>query len=182
MSARTIIDRLVVIWGSPESVDDPAYIAEIDKAVKGTSPALLEMAADWLIKNYRGARFPTPAQIVNALREVTPAPTVAEGERHVEWSPEAMAQARRLIQSEMGRKAAREGWILSLHDYCRKHGDLPPYTEIGDVIKSARGFDEAYASLSSMKESAFKKALINLGDSMLERRNKYAAIAMGGDA
>lgn len=84
-----------------------------------------------------------------------------------------------LIRSDMGRKAADEGWILSLFDFIEEKGRLPSNEpEIWKLKESARGFDDAYAQCER-GGWPFAEAVRKLGDSMLERRNKLASLALG---
>ena len=178
----SIIKRLSVVWGSPESLDDAAFVEEINRVTDGVSPAILERAANYLISNYRGSKFPTPAQIVNAIRESAPPISPPEGPKYPEWSHEALATADRLIQSEIGRTAAREGWILSLHDYCRKHRCLPDNRDIRQLKAAAEGFNSAYSECCRGNGGTLGKSLRRFGDVFLAKREKYARMALGEDA
>jgi hypothetical protein len=51
-----------------------------------------------------------------------------EGARKVggdPWTAERVEEADRLIQSDVGVRAAQEGWIIALHDWCRENRELP---------------------------------------------------------
>ena len=41
------------------------------------------------------------------------------------WSKPRIEKADELINSDIGRRAANEGWIIALHDYCRERCDIP---------------------------------------------------------
>lgn len=84
-----------------------------------------------------------------------------------------------LIRSDMGRRAAEEGWILGLFEFIETRGRLPSgEPEIWTLRESARGLDDAYAECARGGWD-YAEPLRKLGDSMLERRNKLAAIALG---
>jgi hypothetical protein len=71
----------------------------------------------------------------------------------------------------MGKRAARDGWVLSLHDFCRKHGRLPQHHEVDKLKAAAKFFDEQYAIAVRGAAGPNSKALARLGDKMLARRN-----------
>jgi hypothetical protein len=76
--------------------------------------------------------------------EMAFAEEAGEGARKVggdPWSDERVEEADDLIQSDLGRQAAQEGWIIALHDYCRENRELP-------------GVDRA----AKIRASAFKRA------------------------
>lgn len=87
--------------------------------------------------------------------------------------------AYKLIRTEMGRQAAREGWILGLFDFIETRGRMPKgEPEVWTLRESAKGLDEAYDECVRGGWE-FAEPLRKLGDSMLERRNKLAALALG---
>jgi hypothetical protein len=53
------------------------------------------------------------------------------------WSSERIEEADRLIQSDLGRQAAQEGWIVALHDYCRENRELPGIDRAAKLRKAA---------------------------------------------
>jgi len=94
------------------------------------------------------------------------------------WTTAAVATADRLIVCDLGRLAADEGWILSLHDFCRKNRALPNDRQVGDLRLAARRFDEAFALARSLKTKQ-GRALMELGATMLAGRDDCARIAYG---
>lgn len=99
-------------------------------------------------------------------------------ERIAGWSEKDIAIADKLIVGPLGREAAANGWILGLHDFCRHNHRLPSENEKGRVILESSEFDEAFADCCAGRGGAAGEALKRLGESMLARRNKYAAMAM----
>lgn len=182
-----MIARLAIVYGQPDSPDPVAFLEEFSKLLANYSEKTLDEATDKVLKKHRGRQWPTPAECIAACDEVLQFDRAAEARRpatienYPDWSHDAIARANKLIQSPMGRQAAKEGWISALWDYCRVSGDLPDSEAAISHCKSvARGFDEAYAQVCRgeglpMLNAALKK----LGDSMLERRNKLAALALG---
>jgi hypothetical protein len=67
---NTMIKRLMVIFGTPESHDPEAYLAEIERVLSPYSQTTLHDAADHLLETYRSRVWPTPAQCVKACQDV----------------------------------------------------------------------------------------------------------------
>lgn len=182
-----MLARLGVIYGQPDSPDPVAYLEEMSRMLSRYSESVLDQAADLVLKTHRGRNWPTPAECIRACEDVLETDRAKEArkagtvENYPEWSVTAIERANTLIQSPLGRQAAREGWISPLWDYCRHAGELPDNEAAIHRCKViAKGFDEAYAQGEGHPQLA--AALKKLGDSMLERRNKLAALALGGAA
>lgn len=180
--SNSLLNRLAVIYGAPDSEDPGAYLGEVAKLLSGFSEAELSKAGDALLSSHRGRQWPTPAQCVEACqnaKEAGSTPRAPEGPRHPEWSREARAVADRLVVSDMGRIAADEGWALALHDFCRVARRLPNATEQHRLKRTAKAFDEAYAECCRGEGGLLGASLRNLGESMLQRRERYAGKAYG---
>lgn len=178
-----LLARLCVLFGQPDSVDPAAYLMEIANQIDRFSEADLEKAGDRIIANHRGRTFPTPGEIISACIDVRSSQSrevVPEGRKHIEWSNARVDLADKLIATPMGRAAASEGWVLSLHDFIRTKGRLPEQGEIGAIKAKARGFDEAYAAVCAGRGGVCSGALRKLGDTFLEKRNKFGRVAAGG--
>lgn len=186
---REFLARLQNVYGPPFGDNPDGFLAEYARLLGHYSPAILEAAADRLLATHKGPhRWPRISECVKACEDVI----VAAGkdrrlseparDRNPDWSPEAIARANKLIQCDLGQRAAQEGWITQLWDYCRKYRELPSTHEIerglprdprkyGGLIAEARRFDEAYGRTS--EGSQMRK----LGDAMLARRDRLSAIA-----
>lgn len=178
--SNTLLDRLMVIFGAPESDDPRLYLDEVGKLLAKYTPEVLDRAADILIRTHKRNSFPKPSDIVTVCEDVLSMKTISAPlpPKHPEWTPERVKLADKLIVSDMGRIAADEGWILSLHDFCRKKSRLPSEHEIDRIKRDARGFDDAYGLVCG-KPDAISIKLKQLGKTMLERRNRYAEMAHG---
>lgn len=183
MSNR-LLARLCVVYGQPDSPNPAAYLAEISHLIERGkyTNAELENAGDRVIANHRGRSFPTPGEIISACADTRAAKseTVPETPVDPQWSNASFAIADRLIKTPMGRVAATEGWILSLHDFIRREHRLPEPREIGPIKARARGFDDAYAEVCRGGGGVCSAALKRLGDTFLDKRAKYAR--MTGEA
>lgn len=179
--SNPLLDRLLVVFGPPQSDDPAAYLAEVQKLIKAYSSAELDKAADLLLRSHKW--FPKPADIVVACadaREIlTPAKTPDNlNFNTLDWKKENLDRADRLIQSELGRKAADEGWILGLWDHYRKTPRQPSPKEIIRAKQKAEEFNEAYRSAQTNDLSRYIN-LPKLGDLILARRAQKAALTQG---
>lgn len=182
----TLVQRLAVVFGEPTHSPDPqAFAAEVMRLTKAYSAADHQRAADIVARTYRPTAsrpWPSISEIVMACVDAQDenVPRAPAKELHPEWSSRAVAKAYDLIRSPIGKKAADEGWILSLWDHCRKAGKLPTPNEAMRCQAQARGFDDAYA-MASKGGNVVSRSLVNLGNTMLARRDRLACHAHGED-
>lgn len=179
--SNPLLQRLVVVFGPPQSEDPPAYLGEIEKLISKYTPTELDKAADLLVRSSKW--FPKPAEIAVACadaREIlTPSqPFDPAKKKNLDWTKEALDRADRLIQSELGRKAASEGWILGLWDHYRKTPRQPTPKEIISFKEKADGFTEAYRDAQRFDFCRFI-GMPKLGDLILARRAQKAALTDG---
>lgn len=179
-----LVARLCLMFGTPDTPNPQAWFAEMDRLVKSYSDDELNRAADFVLKTYRGKAFPSVAVMLSACEdarhEMAPARKIDNSATYEAWSEARMAQADRMICCAMGRKAAEEGWIFSLHSFIRENQRLPGQHELGQVKLTAKRFEEAYQDCSEGRGGLAGASLRRLGDSMLERRAELARLAMGG--
>jgi hypothetical protein len=157
----------------------------------GYDEDVLQRAATRIVRSEtRDRRFPLPAVCRQVCEEIVKAdkasqpPTIEDRAKDLKGNADWQYRlADDLIMCEMGRRAAREGWILSLHDFCRINGRLPTADwEIRKCIDGARGFDKAYEEVLNGAGGVCAKALEALGDTMLKRREALRARVLGKEA
>jgi hypothetical protein len=173
--SNALLARLCIVYGQPDSHDPTAYLAEVAKMLARYTAADLQRAGDHIIRTHKFRSFPTPAQIVVACEDARPQQMTPEMKGDPSWSKEAIAHADRLVNCELGRRAAHEGWILGLHDYCRKHGALPPSAKVGVIISDAR-FVDGVAD-GSIDAGACAPALRRLAKTFQRKRGEIVARA-----
>jgi len=184
-----LLVRLGVMYGRPDSTDPKAFIAEYARQLHEFVPSELTVATDLLLKSReQKTTWPSVKECLDACRAArglarakSAPPRQWEQEAHPEWSPQRRQLANALITSDMGLRAAEEGWIGALWDFCRNHQRLPHGREISKVKETAIGFDDALAQCRAGGwESAW--ALKKLGESILKRRERLVDVAHGADA
>lgn len=182
-----LIARLAVMFGPADFSDDPrAFLSEIARLTKAYSEEALDKAADLLIRSHRPTQlkpWPSPSEICVAcadaqemIRPSEPFNPIAE--RNRDWTREACERADRMIQSDLGQRAADEGWILGLWDHYRQTPRQPTPKEIIVAKNKAFEFDQAYKKAMTTPVGRMLN-LPKLGDAILARRNQKAALTQG---
>ena len=90
---------------------------------------------------------------------------------HDAWCREQCAKTDRLMRSDLGRRAARDGWICSLWDYCRASGKLPETQGQVDLIR-------AQHNDAALKRRRSGPAML---DKWLQRENRLMALTVRAD-
>lgn len=179
---RPMVEMLLTVWGEPNSTDADKYLAQVAKAVEGYSDEIQRKAAEHLSQNYRSSRYPLPADCRKAC--MTIAEEMSDGSKRVainpypEWSRKRIASADAMMRSELGKRAADEGWALGLHDFLRNNQRHPTEYEAANIIRASRLFDEAYEAASN-NNTPLGRMLKQLGDEMLRKRELSVNIAYG---
>lgn len=178
-----LIQRMTIVYGVPDHTAPQEFYAELARLMKSYCEEELDKAADLVIRSHKGRTWPAVSEMLTAcadaremLRLSAPAD---EDAKYPEWSKRARFFAFKSLHSEMGRRAAKEGWLLGLEKFLREKMRAPDEREISDLKRSARGFDDAYGQVLAGKGGALAPALKTLGGTMLERRNQLAAITQG---
>lgn len=65
-----MLERLLIVYGDPDSHDPKAYMAEVARLMSKYSDTTLHDATDHLLATHRGRMWPTPAQCINACQDV----------------------------------------------------------------------------------------------------------------
>ena len=68
--SNIMLERLMIVYGDPDSHDPKAYMAEVARLMRKYSDDTLRAATDHLLATHRGRMWPTPAQCINACQDV----------------------------------------------------------------------------------------------------------------
>lgn len=149
------------------------------------SPEVLERAATDISRSRKDRRFPTLADCLSACYEAkkwldaqNPVLPRDAGKKAGDNSESRYALADDLVRGPMGREAARDGWILALHDFIRQNMRLPDAGEVHRIKISIRDFEEAYEK-TLRGGWAGASALAQLGDKMAARREELRQMVLG---
>lgn len=134
-----------------------------------------------------GTMFPKPVECLAAcdkakdLKSVRATPLLEtqeavrkRAERNASWTAERIQLADELCAgTALGKRAAREGWVLHLHDFCRENMRLPDAEQIDQLIRHAVNFQDFVAKLT-MDSDGLVKSFGNWGQSYLRTGEKIA--------
>lgn len=166
-------------FGDPrlaEGVEEKDFYADFIRELSYYSDRCLTLAGQKLVASREKRIFPTLAACIGACREVSmqlaaEGPVQPRKDRNPEWSKEAYAEANRLICSEIGRRAAAEGWIIGLWDFCRENRRWPNNFEAKRVMdkslstwRELQFIEDDEATLSNPKQliKSFKRQRAHL--------------------
>lgn len=175
--AKEVISRFMAVFGEPKTPDPDGFLVEFAQCLSGCEATALRKAADTLIR--RSTFWPKPAEVLELVSEI-----LAERDRlrvgalPVVSFPQQMRDANKMIQCPLGERAAAEGWIRGLWDFCRIRGRLPGDYEIGSLITSSRRHDETVADLAR-NPTGLDRALLDLAAGMNERAKQLGEIVDG---
>lgn len=162
------------------------WLASMMRNLRGYGGSVLEIAAQKIIDTRTDRRFPLPAECKKvcddiASREVVEKATLLPNNKRLpEFSDARVKLADDLVMCPMGREAAKDGWILALHDFARDNMRLPAGGEIQKTKAVRKGFDDAYYDVISGNGGFCSPALKVLGDKMIARRQQLADMVLHG--
>ena len=179
------LNPLIALYGDLGTDDTDLVLDLYTKTLAGFADDVLEGGFAHVAGTYIPSKrnpWPSPAICKKACEKITGERQAKQAHKpekpiYPEWEPSAIAVADNLIDCEMGRRAAREGWIVGLHDYCRKHHKLPSPYETGDMIANAKFVDRCAAGAVNM--GAMHSALVGFAEAFLARRESLARKVLG---
>lgn len=189
-SASDFVDSVLQIWPPFrwDEVQEKAWTQLMVRNLDGFKPAVLDRAFQDMVARRKETRIPTPAECIAACTEakrwleMETNDGKLPGHRidpHDEWSTERCRLAHDLKRSDIGKQAAREGWIVSFWHFCRRHQRVPNGREIDQCKQDSAGIDELYGKAMRGECGPMSEALANLGHSILDKRRKWSEEAMG---
>lgn len=188
MSSEAFIQRMIVLYGPPETMDDDAFLKEYTDILRPFDGEMLKAAGDHIRATHKRARWPNPAEVIEALdlaqqkrNEVNDRRIAAERAEHDggSWSRHRMAVASKAMRSPLGIRAADEGWITQLWDFYRENLRYPSGYEIQRLIDGNAEFEHTVDSLENARVGTIAGVLFKLGNTMRMRGHQLAEIARG---
>lgn len=183
--ASKFMDRLVALYGELGTDDQDLVIEVYVKQLEGFDDEVLSQAFEKVAGSYMPSKrnpWPAPSickktcERVLADRKATQ-PQKPEPPKYPDWTQSAFAQADRLLVGPIAERAAREGWVLGLHDHYRKTPAPPSELEIRDMIANAQFVDRCAAGAVEMGKC--HQALQNMANGFLAKREKLARRVLG---
>jgi hypothetical protein len=183
--------RFVDRKGNHDPAREKEWLRSIVEAIGYYEPDVLQAAAQRIIDTRNDRRFPLPSEIRKVCAEVIddrrkaslPVHPAAGDKKLSPWSPERVKLANELVQTEIGRRAAREGWLLILHDWVRANGELPRSdSKIRELAGEKVHFEKAYSDCVRGWGGPAGKQLAELGDKMIAREAELRVMVLGEGA
>jgi hypothetical protein len=182
---QKVLSRLGNIW--PKKLDDDGVVewfAEYESLLRNYEPWVLDAATTRIIGSKKTPGFPLPREVIDACEQV-----LADDRRvkpRLDVGPDKANPyklASELIQCELGRRAAREGWVLTLRDFVARNGRLPQGDiEIKKLIKIRDQFQQNLIDCIDGNGGLLGGPLSKLGRTMARREYEIAQRVLGPDA
>ena len=170
----------------PENADKTTIYGAYARALSQYSDRVLQRAADEMLATRSQRKFPLLAECLEACRNAQDE-IAGEAKRENDsarqsakskdpWSPERVHLADGMMRSELGREAAKEGWIVSLHDFCREEGRLPNKFE-AERVRSAALARKAERERREQEFGGNPKLIQVVAKAMEAKRARLSALA-----
>lgn len=181
-----------------EDYQEKAWAETLDAELSGFSAEVIKAAQKQIVRT-RKPRDPRPPMVSECIDACLEARRFLESDKQaqtlpemrsntLDWSADRLKLARDLMHTQMGRQAAKEGWIGALYAFARKNQRLPDagkrveyrkakddapvmVSEVEWCKREGKDFDDAYAhSVRGGWDPA--GVLENLGRQIIERRQR----------
>lgn len=101
MSAEAFVNRMMILYGPPNSADDDAFIAELRDMLSGYGKSVLDRAGSMIRDSHTSAFWPTLGVINAAVRkaghDLAPRHVILAAEDHEPPTPEQAERAAALV-------------------------------------------------------------------------------------
>jgi len=180
-----LLTRLGNIW--PKRIDEETlgeWLADWESALKQFDGWVIDAAATRIVHDRTSDKFPLPADVRRVCFQVV----ADDKQKQPRMDEPAHVQdpyklASELIQCSMGKRAAREGWALTLRDFVVSNGRLPDSErEISKMIATRDTFLNNVRDCMEGRGGAVGGSLSKLGLSMVKREYEIAQRILGPDA
>ena len=176
-----LLTRLGNIW--PKRIDDDnltEWLADWESALGQFDGWVLEAAATRIVHDRTQAGLPFPAEVRKVCYQVLADDKRGKPSLEFKKAPsDTYKLADELIMGPAGKRAAQEGWALTLRDFIALNGRLPDLGEIRKLITTKDKFIRNLGECHAGRGGEFGKALTVLGDSMARREKTIADRIMG---
>ncbi len=154
------------------------WLRTMQDMLNGWDGKILVEAANKIIRERNpakhGTMFPKPHECLEVIRDLA-----EDGQRHQlrlegpradDWSNDRLELAFDLVNGELGKRAAREGWISQLYNFCRKEMRLPKSSEIAVCIEQFELLEQAIAAFNAGPRAGLNGAICAMADTVLTKR------------
>jgi hypothetical protein len=177
--------------GNHDPLREAEWLRSINAALTRFEEPILRKVAQRMIDTRTDRRFPLVAEIIAECERIiaeeaaekrrSSLPLQDEPRKGNPWSHESQRFADELLHCELGRQAAREGWIGVLWDWIRNHGRMPRQNEVTVdwFRREAEAINAKYNECERGLGGIASKGLAKLGLQVLNRREEKAKLVLG---
>ena len=164
------------------------YGAIMARELGGFSPAVLDRAFSELVRaRKKDTRTPSPGECLSFCIEARRWLEMESNTQQLpqlrassdEWSRERRKLAHDLKRSDLGRQAAREGWIVALWNFCRRNQRLPSGREIDQCKRDSEGIEEIYNRAMRGGCGPLSAKIAKFAEGLLEQRKNWSEEVLG---
>jgi hypothetical protein len=171
-----------------EDEQEQTWIATAVRRLSAFPDNVLEKALDHIVGTRGNHKTPLIAELLDACHEArrlinhdtgkSELP-IAEPQGHGDWTADRLKLADSLVMTPLGREAAKDGWIGSLHAFCQRNMRAPLGPEIAACKREAKEFDQAY-EICVRGGWGQANELEKLGAKMLGKRQQLIDMVLHG--
>lgn len=177
-----VVQRLTNVF-RVDAENPVAFLSEIKNLCNGYSDAEQNRAAEILLQKHKYKTFPLPSEVLAALMvardQINPPKFEDRTPVKPGWSKTEIAHADQLVQCDIGRTAADEGWIRGLHEWIAKNHRFPSQGELSGIkARSMAIRRDAEDFIASGRACVVVKTA---WDGHLKLLNQLSRIAYGND-
>lgn len=165
------------LWSKPrETADGNLAAEEYRSALAKFTPSQLDAGWVALRDSHEGRSWPTIFDVRRAVlsKSVLATPRTEEKPQHF---PEF---ANSIMQSNIAARAMRDGWLLSLWDFCDQNGRAPTEHESSQLIRETRIADEKACQIN--QSDALGRALYRIWGAMKARESNLCQMVRSNAA
>jgi hypothetical protein len=169
---------------------EDAWVKSMIAALRDFNGDLLQEVANDIIRTRKYRNFPLLSEILDKCDEVEARRQARKREAMMPqlrmpgasddpWSTERCKFAHDMKRSDLGKRAAREGWIVAYWHFCRRNLRAPEGREIEQCKQDSAGIDELYSLAMRGEAGMCSKAIAKWAGDILEKRMRWSEEALG---
>lgn len=184
MQAETVktelIDQMTPIFGHPPGDEPDKALAAYMRALGRFSGEALRETADTAIRTAKRRTWPMPGELIEIAKEaerqirLREAPKGSAGTEISDEERERMFLE--MLRSDVGKRAANEGWAADLQDFIREKGRVPVPSEADRLASDAAARDAKWRGRKDSLTGPLAGSLLACKGAMERREANVAAL------
>lgn len=168
---------------------EDAWVKSMIAALRDFDGSLLQEVANDIIRTRKYRNFPLLSEILDKCDEIQERRAARKREAMLpelrtpqgadEWTTERCKFAHDMKRSDLGKQAAREGWIVAFWHFCRRNLRAPDGREIDQCRRDSDGIDELYQQAMKGEAGPFSRQVAKFAGDILEKRMRWTDEALG---